>query len=143
MALLMRRAVTLAAAVGVLLATSAPVPAVRLKDIAAIEGVRENQLSGYGLVTGLNGTGDSQQSIFTVQSVLNMLRRQGLTLNENPRQLQVKNVASVMVTAALPPFARQGGRIDVQVSSLGDAKKKLSKRAIKRAPTSLNARVGP
>jgi flagellar P-ring protein precursor FlgI len=95
---------------------------VRLKDIAAIEGIRENQLTGYGLVMGLNGSGDSQQSLFTVQSVLNMLRRQGVTLNINPRQLQVKNVASVTVTATLPPFARQGSRIDVQVSSLGDAK---------------------
>jgi len=104
----------------VLLAT--PAAAVRVKDIATIEGVRENQLTGYGLVMGLNGTGDSQQSLFTVQSVLNMLRRQGVTLNVNPRQLQVKNVASVTVTATLPPFARQGSRIDVQVSSLGDAK---------------------
>jgi flagellar P-ring protein precursor FlgI len=105
-----------------LAAFSAPATAARLKDIAAIEGVRENQLSGYGLVAGLNGTGDSQQSIFTVQSVLNMLRRQGLTLNVNPRQLQLKNVAAVSLTAVLPPFARQGSRIDVQVASLGDAK---------------------
>ena len=101
---------------------AAPVPGARLKDIATIEGVRQNQLNGYGLVAGLTGTGDSQQAIFTVQSVLNMLRRRGLTLNVNPRQLQIKNVASVSVTATLPPFARQGGRIDVQVSSLGDAK---------------------
>jgi flagellar P-ring protein precursor FlgI len=94
----------------------------RIKDIASIEGVRSNQLSGYGIVAGLDGTGDSQQSIFTVQSVLNMLRRRGITLNVNPRQLQIKNVASVSVTASLPPFARQGGRIDVLLSSLGDAK---------------------
>jgi len=96
--------------------------AARLKDIAAIEGVRPNQLSGYGIIAGLNGTGDSQQAIFTVQSVLNLLRRRGLTLNVNPRQLQIKNVAAVGVTAMLPPFARQGGRIDIEVSSLGDAK---------------------
>jgi flagellar P-ring protein precursor FlgI len=118
---LLRRGAALAAVLAALLG-AAPATAVRLKDIAAIEGVRENQLTGYGLVTGLNGSGDSQQSLFTVQSVLNMLRRQGVTLNVNPRQLQVKNVASVTVNAVLPPFARQGSRIDVQVSSLGDAK---------------------
>jgi flagellar P-ring protein precursor FlgI len=84
--------------------------------------VRSNQVWGYGIVAGLNGTGDSQQAIFTVQSILNMLRRKGLTLNINPRQLQIKNVAAVAVTAMLPPFARQGSRIDVQASSLGDAK---------------------
>src|SRR5262249_48923966 len=82
----------------------------RLKDIATIEGVRPNQLSGYGLVAGLNGSGDSQQSVFTPQSVINLLKRRGIVLNVNPRQLQVKNVAAVMVTATLPPFARQGTR---------------------------------
>ena len=101
---------------------AAPVGAARIKDIASVSGVRGNQLSGYGIVAGLNGTGDSQQSIFTVQAILNMLRRRGLTLNVNPRQLQVKNVASVSLTATLPAFARQGNRIDVQLSSLGDAK---------------------
>src|SRR5207244_10931876 len=113
-----RRAVWLTLAV----LTATPAAAARLKDIASLEGVRSNQLSGYGLVAGLNGTGDSQQAIFTVQSVLNMLRRRGLPLNVNPRQLQIKNVAAVSITAALPPFARQGNRIDAQVSSLGDAK---------------------
>ncbi len=101
---------------------AAPARAARLKDIAAIEGVRANQLSGYGVMAGLNGTGDSQQAIFTVQSVINMLHRRGLKLDVNPRQLQIKNVAAVNVTATLPPFARQGSRIDVQLSSLGDAK---------------------
>ncbi len=96
--------------------------AARLKDIAAIEGVRPNQLYGYGIIAGLNGTGDSQQAIFTVQSILNMLRRDGLNLNVNPRQLQIKNVAAVSITATLPPFARQGGRLDVVASSIGDAK---------------------
>jgi flagellar P-ring protein precursor FlgI len=105
-----------------LLALAPAAQAARLKDIASIEGVRGNQLSGYGLVAGLNGTGDSQQALFTVQSVLNMLRRRGITLNINPRQLQIKNVAAVSVTATLPPFAHEGGRLDVQVSSLGDAK---------------------
>jgi flagellar P-ring protein precursor FlgI len=99
-----------------------PAHAVRLKDIASVEGVRDNQLTGYGIVAGLNGSGDSQQAIFTVQSVLNMLRRRGLTLNINPRQLQIKNVAAVNVTAKLPAFTRQGTHIDVQASSLGDAK---------------------
>jgi len=96
--------------------------AVRLKDIASIEGVRPNTLWGYGIIVGLNGTGDGQQSLFTVQSVLNLLRRSGVFLNVNPRQLQVKNVASVVVTATLPAFARQGARIDALASSLGDAK---------------------
>jgi flagellar P-ring protein precursor FlgI len=96
--------------------------AARLKDIATIEGVRANQLSGYGLVAGLNGSGDSQQSVFTPQSVINLLKRRGIVLNVNPRQLQVKNVAAVMVTATLPPFARQGTKIDAQASSMGDAK---------------------
>ena len=89
-----------------------PALGARLKDIAAIEGVRTNQLAGYGLVAGLNGSGDTQQALFTVQSVLNMLRRRGLTLNVNPRQLLIKNVAAVSVTASLPAFARQGTRID-------------------------------
>jgi flagellar P-ring protein precursor FlgI len=96
--------------------------AVRVKDIAAIEGARSNQLSGYGLVVGLGGTGDSQQALFTPQTVLNLLRRRGLTLEVNPRTLQVRNAAAVMVTASLPAFARQGNRIEAQVSSMGDAK---------------------
>src|SRR5207249_7954464 len=78
-----------------LLLFAVPAFGARVKDIASIEGVRPNQLWGYGIIAGLTGTGDSQQSIFTVQSVLNMLRRKGLTLNVNPRQLQIKNVASV------------------------------------------------
>jgi flagellar P-ring protein precursor FlgI len=104
------------------LLAAAPADAARLKDIAHIEGVRSNQLWGYGVVIGLNGTGDSQQSLFTAQSVINMLRRQGLTLSVNPRQLQLKNAAAVVVTADLKPFAHSGNRLDVVVSSLGDAK---------------------
>jgi flagellar P-ring protein precursor FlgI len=73
-------------------------------------------------VAGLNGTGDTQQALFTPQTVLNLLKRRGLTIDVNPRTLQVRNSAAVMVTATLPPFARQGGRIEAQVSSLGDAK---------------------
>lgn len=94
----------------------------RIKDIAEVQGVRGNQLVGYGLVVGLEGSGDGQQSLFTVQSVMNMLRKSGVTLGITPQQLQVKNVAAVMVTADLPPFAKNGSRFDVNVSSIGDAK---------------------
>jgi flagellar P-ring protein precursor FlgI len=101
---------------------ASPSQAARIKDIAAVEGMRANQLQGYGLVVGLNGTGDSQQALFTPQTVLNYLRRRGITLEINPRQLQIKNVAAVLVTATLPAFARQGTHIPAQVSSMGDAK---------------------
>jgi len=93
--------------------------AVRIKDLTDIEGVRANQLVGYGLVVGLNGTGDSKSTGFTIQSLLNMMERMGLTVEANT--VQVDNVAAVMVTAELPAFARAGGRIDVAVSSVGDA----------------------
>ena len=95
-------------------------PAARIKDIANIRGVRQNQLFGYGLVVGLDGTGDGNKSLFTVQSLSSMLERMGVTTH--PDQLKVKNVAAVMITANLPPFARTGSRIDVLVSSIGDAK---------------------
>ena len=93
---------------------------VRIKDIAAIEGVRANQLLGYGLVIGLDGTGDSQQTKFTAQSVANMLETYGMSIEGD--KMKVKNVAAVMVTATLPSFARQGSTLDVVVSSLGDAR---------------------
>jgi len=92
----------------------------RIKDVAAFEGVRDNQLFGYGLVMGLNGTGDGTQTYFTTQTIANMLERSGVTID--PGRMRTKNVAAVMVTATLPPFARQGSLIDVVVSSLGDAK---------------------
>ena len=92
----------------------------RLKDIAAVQGVRGNQLVGYGLVVGLDGSGDGNGSAFTPQSVASMLQKFGITVS--PGALQLKNVAAVMVTATLPPFARNGSAIDVTVSSLGDAK---------------------
>jgi flagellar P-ring protein precursor FlgI len=92
----------------------------RLKDIAAVQGVRGNQLVGYGLVVGLDGTGDGSGAAFTPQSVASMLQKFGITVA--PGALQLKNVAAVMVTATLPPFARNGSAIDVTVSSLGDAK---------------------
>lgn len=93
----------------------------RLKDIVAIEGVRDNMLVGYGLVVGLNGTGDSlSNSPFTAKSLVGMLERLGI--NTRGDSLKTKNVAAVMVTATLPPFASQGSHIDVTVSTLGDAK---------------------
>ncbi|WP_456388244.1 flagellar basal body P-ring protein FlgI [Desulfolithobacter sp.] len=97
--------------------------AARIKDIADIQGVRENQLIGYGLVIGLNGTGDDiKKSVFTKQAMINMVKRLGLALTpETFDQMKTKNVASVMVTASLPPFARPGTAIDVTVSSMGDA----------------------
>lgn len=93
---------------------------VKIKDIAKIEGVRSNQLVGYGLVVGLDGSGDSQQTLFTVKSVANMLKRLGITVSDS--SLKVKNVAAVMVTAELPPFVRSGSKIDIVASSIGDAK---------------------
>lgn len=96
---------------------------VRIKDIADVEGVRDNQLVGYGLVVGLNGTGDRLDSaVFTRQSLIGMLERLGVNTRDQETKLQTKNVAAVMVTANLPAFARSGSRIDVSVSALGDAR---------------------
>lgn len=91
----------------------------RIKDIAQIEGIRENVLIGYGIVVGLNGTGDGQNTLFTVQSVINMLQKLGVTIP--PERLKLKNAAAVIVTAKLPAFIRKGNNIDVTVSSLGDS----------------------
>lgn len=91
----------------------------RLKELISIEGVRENQLIGYGLVVGLAGTGDRVTTVFSAQSLTNMLQRMGLTVN--PTAIQVKNTAAVMVTAVLPPFAQPGSKIDVTVAAMGDA----------------------
>lgn len=93
---------------------------VRVKDISRIDGLRENQLIGYGLVVGLDGTGDSKKTLFTTTSVVNMLERLGITVDRE--KMGVKNVAAVMVTAELGPFAREGDKVDAIVSSLGDAK---------------------
>jgi len=93
---------------------------VRIKDIADIKGVRQNQLVGYGLVVGLNGTGDSDDATFMIQSFVSMLERMGVTVQ--PDDVEVDNVAAVMVTADLPAFSHSGSRIDVLVSSIGDAK---------------------
>jgi flagellar P-ring protein precursor FlgI len=93
---------------------------VHLKDVARIQGVRANQLIGYGIVVGLDGSGDKDQTKFTVQALTNLMSRQGISIN--PAAVKVKNVAAVMVTAELPPFARAGNKVDVTVSSTGDAK---------------------
>ncbi|MEQ8251814.1 MAG: flagellar basal body P-ring protein FlgI [Oceanibaculum nanhaiense] len=92
----------------------------RIKDIASFEGVRDNILVGYGLVVGLNGTGDDlTKSVFTRESLVGMLERLGVNARDNG--LEVDNIAAVMVTATLPPYARQGTRIDVNISTIGDA----------------------
>ena len=93
---------------------------VLIRDITSIEGVRDNMLVGYGLVVGLNRTGDTQQTYFTVQTLANAMQKMGVLIS--PTQVEVKNVAAVFITASLPPFARPGSRLDVTVSSVGDAK---------------------
>lgn len=93
--------------------------AVRVKDLVQIQGVRENRLTGYGLVVGLNGTGDNTGSQFTIRSLVNTLRNMGITVD--PNALKVKNVAAVMITANLPPFAKSSQKIDCTISSVGDA----------------------
>jgi len=108
---------------GMLLPSLPSAHASRIKDVASIEGVRENQLIGYGLVTGLRTTGDSVVGApFTVQSLISMLNRMGVNLTIDPKQITAKNVAAVVVTARLPPFAKPGTMIDVVFSSIGDAK---------------------
>lgn len=92
----------------------------RIKDVAKVQGVRANQLVGYGLVFGLAGTGDSNKSINTIQSVVNMLRSFGVVIDQ--KQLQTKNVAAVMISAKLPAYVKSGDTIDVTASSMGDAK---------------------
>jgi flagellar P-ring protein precursor FlgI len=92
----------------------------KIKNISSIIGVRDNQLIGYGLIVGLNGTGDSTSSKFTNQTLSNLLKNVNVKLD--PKDIKSKNVAAVMVTATLPPFAREGDKIDVTISSIGDAK---------------------
>lgn len=110
--------VTLAVALLLALSFTGTVSAARIKDIANIKGVRSNQLVGYGLVIGLNGTGDKDAQI-TVRSISEMLEKMGLTVS--PDDIKADNVASVIVTAKLPPFSKAGSRIDVLVSSIGGA----------------------
>jgi flagellar P-ring protein precursor FlgI len=118
-----RHAIALCVAVAGLASVALTTPAAaasRIKDIAAFEGVRDNLLVGYGLVVGLNGTGDDIGNMaFTQESLIGMLERLGV--NTRDGNLDSKNVAAVMVTGTLPPFGRQGNRIDVTISALGDA----------------------
>jgi flagellar P-ring protein precursor FlgI len=92
---------------------------IRVKELVALEGARDNQLLGYGLVVGLNGTGDKRQTFFSTQSLAAMLEKMGVQVN--PIQILVRNIAAVMVTATLPPFAQNGTRLDVTVAAIGDA----------------------
>jgi len=119
----MRRSAVAAALLGIF-AVSAhadnPNRRVLIRDITSVEGVRDNMLVGYGLVVGLSRTGDSQQTYFTVQTLANAMQRMGVLIS--PGIVEVKNVAAVFITASLPPFARPGSRLDVTVSSVGDAK---------------------
>ncbi len=96
--------------------------AARIKDLVSIEGVRDNQLVGYGLVIGLDGTGDDNGTIFTNQSLASMLQRLGITISPGDvDDMKAENVAAVMVTAVLPPFARAGSKLDVKISSIGNS----------------------
>lgn len=94
-------------------------PTVRLKELVSIGGVQDNQLIGYGIVVGLRKTGDSQQTLFTTQSLANMLQQMGVTVSATA--ILVRNTAAAMVTATLPPFAQPGSKIDVSVAAMGDA----------------------
>ncbi len=102
-----------------LLAPASPARAARLKDLVAIEGVRDNQLIGYGLVVGLSGTGDRRQALFSAQSLTNLLERMGVSVS--PTAIRVANTAAVLVTATLPPFAQPGMHLDVTAAAIGDA----------------------
>ncbi len=98
----------------------------RIKDVATIEGIRDNQLVGYGLVVGLRGTGDSSQTVFPAQTLVSALQRMGITVpqtgSNSASNMQVKNMAAVFVVAMLPPFSRPGYKVDITVSSAGDAR---------------------
>jgi flagellar P-ring protein precursor FlgI len=119
--LLLASPVLLAALLAIGVAATPAMAASRIKDIADVEGVRDNPLVGYGLVVGLNGTGDSlRNAAFTEESLKAMLERLGVSTRG--QRLKTKNVAAVMVTATLPPFARNGSRLDLTISALGDAK---------------------
>ena len=98
---------------------TAETPTVRLKELVSLGGISDNQLIGYGIVVGLRKTGDSQQTLFTAQSLTNMLQQMGITVN--PTVILVRNTAAAMVTATSPPFAQPGSKIDVSVAAMGDA----------------------
>ena len=95
--------------------------AIRIKELATFEGVRSNQIYGYGLVVGLNGTGDKDKTYHTNQALNNFLKRMDITIPVNPKDMKIKNVAAVAITADLPPFIKPGSKIDVLVSSIGDS----------------------
>ena len=103
-----------------------PAQLARIKDVATIEGIRDNQLVGYGLVVGLRGTGDSSQTVFPAQTLISALERMGITVPQtganSASNMQVKNMAAVFVVATLPPFSRPGYKMDITVSSAGDAR---------------------
>ena len=120
--------------------TACPSFSARLKDIASIQGLRENQLVGYGLVVGLAGTGDGTQVKFTIKSIRNIMERMGI-ISVDPKQIKVKNVAAVMVTAKMPPLAKIGQKIDVVVSSLGDAKSLLGGTLILTPLKGINGKI--
>jgi len=107
-------------------AAGPPAQRTRIKDVASIEGIRDNQLIGYGIVVGLRGTGDTQQTVFPIQTLLSTLERMGITVpqtgNNSAANMQVKNMAGVFVEATLPPFSSTGEKLDVTVSSAGDAR---------------------
>ena len=119
----MKKLSTLCILCTLLILAAQSVSAARIKDIAQLHGVRDNQLLGYGIITGLNGTGDDmKKSVFTLQAIYNMMTRHGITINpDNINDIKIENIAAVMVTGTLPPFAKSGSRMDVQVSSIEDA----------------------
>src|SRR5215469_15459429 len=96
----------------------------RVKDVATVEGVRDNQLIGYGIVVGLRGTGDSQQTVFPMQTLISTLQRMGVNLQQSSQlsTMRTQNMASVFISATLPAFARPGNKLDITVSSAGDAR---------------------
>ena len=109
-----------------LLRAEPPQKLARIKDVASIEGIRDNQLVGYGLVVGLRGTGDSSQTVFPAQTLVSALERMGITVpqtgSNSASNMQIKNMAAVFVVATLPPFSRPGYKVDITVSSAGDAR---------------------
>ncbi len=120
----------LLATIAIVMAGQAKVAAMvqraRVKDVATVEGIRDNQLIGYGIVVGLKGSGDTQQTVFPVQTLLSTLERLGITVpqtgNNSAANMQVKNMAAVFVVATLPPFSQPGERLDITLSSAGDAR---------------------
>jgi flagellar P-ring protein precursor FlgI len=119
----LNRPITVTIRIGLLVALITPpslkAAGTRLKDIVSLEGVRDNQLVGYGLIVGLNGTGDKRQTVFSAQALTNILQRMGMTVA--PTAILVRNVAAVMVTATLPPYAQTGTKIDVTAAAIGDS----------------------